>query len=63
MTDVTPNPRARVERLLTRARAAHEMVTRIEEDLRGSEEGKHFAHNAQVDLSGLCLRLEELSRG
>lgn len=58
MTNVTPNPRARCERLFTRAKEAHEMVSRLMDDLR-DEEGWNEAASAQDSLSSLCHVLEE----
>lgn len=58
MTDVTPNPNARYERLYRRAQEVHEMVSRLVDDLREANEGKGSAMCAQDDLSELCLILE-----
>ena len=58
MTDVTPNPVARHERLLRRAQEVHEKVSRLVDDLK-AEEGLGLAHGVQDDLAALCLLLEE----
>lgn len=62
MTDVTPNPKARYERLLRRAQEAHEAVSRLVDDLK-TKEGLAMARGAQEDLSTLCIILEEKVAG
>lgn len=57
MTDVMPNPKARVERLYNRAKDIHGLVTRLAEDLQPYE-GQAEALGAQDSLSSLCYILE-----
>lgn len=57
MTNVAPNPKARVERLFARAKGVHGLVARLAEDLQ-SYEGKAEALGAQDSLSSLCFILE-----
>lgn len=57
MTDVMPNPKARVERLYNRAKDIHGLVARLAEDLQPYE-GKAEALGAQDSFSSLCYILE-----
>lgn len=57
MTDVMPNPKARVTRLYARAREIHEKISRLAEDLQPYE-GQAEALGAQDSLSSLCYILE-----
>lgn len=49
---------ARYERLLMRARAVHEVATRIAEDLRSAEEGAACAQAAVRELGCVVNKLE-----
>lgn len=63
MTNATPNPVARYERLLARARDIHDKVARLAADLDGQGEGEGFASVAQTNMEVVIKKLEDKVNG